>query len=65
MEQPAWLHHRQVLPANVIAFYDGITVTVRHSQQVEEGDSAPLLNAGEVPPGVLCSQYRRDKDPLE
>ena len=26
----------------------------KHGQQVEEGDSAPLLCSGETPPGVLC-----------
>jgi len=28
-------------------------------QQVKEGDSAPLLQAGETPPGNLCSFLER------
>jgi len=41
----------------------------KRGQQVEEGDSAPLLHSHETPPGVLVQlwnpQHKKDMDVLE
>jgi len=52
-----------------IQLYPGLRQE-KHGQQVEGGDSAPLLRSRENPPGVLCVQlwsphHRKDMDVME